>query len=102
MNGIKDDSSVFEYTSPPATNSVGNSIEICFKGLEGLPFVQVRQKRDNTFSLKLMRDLITQEDNGTYKFTVLLDDGSRNLITSYSIEININYSSERDDVTSSR
>jgi len=38
-----------------------------FFGLDNLPFVQLRKRDDNTFTLKLRRNFIFEEYRGIYK-----------------------------------
>jgi len=71
-DGVLDDISEFSYTSPTAVDEEGDLIEIVFSGLEGLPFANVKHNSDDSFTLKLKRELI--DGSGSYTLTVKLGD----------------------------
>jgi hypothetical protein len=71
--GDRNDTSDFKYTSPRATDADGQPIQMSFSGLDGLPFVQLKQF-DDTFTLRLRRDLMSEASNGLYSLWVSLGD----------------------------
>jgi len=62
-----------------------------FSGLDSLPFVYLRQREDNTFLLKLNRDLIREDHTGLYTLFVSIGDGVRSVTSVHMITIVIDY-----------
>jgi len=65
-NGEADDTSNFEYRTPTAIDSEGDSISIEVQGMSALPCVTGKQNSDDSFTLKINRALITTDSVGTH------------------------------------
>jgi len=88
-NGAVDDSSVYEYVSPVATDPESDPIVMSFSGLDGVEFALTQVNEDNSFSLHLDRGLITE--SGSFTLKVSLGDEINPDTSSYSIKIEVTF-----------
>ena len=97
-DGVLDDYSEYLYTSPTAQDEEGDTIEMAFSGLEGLSFANVKHNSDDSFTLKLNRELI--DSSGSYSLTVKLGDvvNPASSGKGHTIQITINYNDYEEPV----
>jgi len=64
----------YYYISPIANDTEGDKITMDFKGVEGITWLVIRKKKDNSFLLIVEETLIEPSQLGTYQIQVLLSD----------------------------
>jgi hypothetical protein len=68
-DGEYDDSSTFEYTSPPAKDKEDDEIGINFL-YTTFPALRLKKLEDNTFFIKVDRSMLTVTDSKSHEVTV--------------------------------
>ena len=68
------DDSVYLYNSPKAVDKEENKIYYEFDGVGDLQYVQLKQNKDDTFTLRIDQSLITAENVQNFTITVRLTD----------------------------
>ena len=94
-SGELDDSSVFEYVSPAATDPEGDAIVMSFSGLEEVAFAATQTNGDGSFTLRIDRALITE--TGSFTLGVSLGDEVEADTSSFSISIEVIFNGKAED-----
>ena len=86
-------------TSPQAVDEQGEQITMEFSGQDAVPCgcVTIKQNGDDSFTLAIDQDKITQQDAGTFVIGVELTDSTAEksrLKTSYTFEFQIEYEAQ--------